>query len=72
MDNKKKTKTKKIKSPDNMDEYIRVVNPSVWLIIIAIIVLLIGSFIWAIFGSVEIVTDEGEVEQIRPISFLLN
>ena len=73
MDNKnEKKKTGKIKSPENMDEYIRVVNPSIWLILIAVIVLLIGAFIWAIFGSVEGVSDGGIVERIRPISFLLN
>ena len=32
----------KITSPEQMGDYIRVSNPSVWMILVAIIVLLIG------------------------------
>ena len=38
-----------ISDPEQLDAYVRVVNPSVWLILIAIITLLLGVIIW---GSV--------------------
>ena len=43
----------KAKSPDNLDDYIRVSNPSVWLLLISVIVLLIGACAWGIFGHVD-------------------
>lgn len=41
------------KSPDNLDDYIRVSNPSVWLLLISVIVLLIGAVVWGVFGYVD-------------------
>ena len=43
----------KAKSPDNLDDYIRVSNPSVWLLLISVILLLIGACAWGIFGHVD-------------------
>lgn len=49
----RKKSLEKIKSPDDMHDYIRVTDPAVWLILIAAIVLLIGAFVWGSFGSIE-------------------
>lgn len=43
----------KMKSPENLDEYIRVSNPGVWLLLVGIVVLLIGALIWATFGNID-------------------
>ena len=43
----------KIKSPENLDEYIRVANPGVWLALIAVIVLLLGGCVWGFCGRIE-------------------
>lgn len=43
----------KIKSPENLDDYIKVSNPGVWLVLIAIIAILIGTVIWSIFGYID-------------------
>lgn len=43
----------KVKSPDNLNEYIRVSTPSIWLIMAAIIILLMGFCSWAVFGTVQ-------------------
>lgn len=43
----------KVKSPEQLNDYIRVSNPSVWLVLTAIIVLLIGICIWGIMGNIE-------------------
>lgn len=45
----------KVKSPDNLSEYIKVVNPSIWLLIASILVLLLGLCCWGIFGSIQTV-----------------
>ncbi len=33
----------KVKSPENLDDYIRISNPGVWLLLVSAIVLLIGA-----------------------------
>ena len=43
----------KVKSPENLDDYIHVSNPSVWLLLISIIILLVGACVWGIFGHVD-------------------
>lgn len=43
----------KIKSPENLDNYIRVSNPGVWLLLISIVVLLVGACVWGIFGQID-------------------
>lgn len=43
----------KINSPESLNDYIRVSNPGVWLILGAVIALLIGVVVWGIFGSVD-------------------
>ena len=40
----------KITSPEQMNDYIRVSNPSVWMILAAVIVLLAGVCVWGVFG----------------------
>jgi len=51
----------KITSPDQMNEYIRVSNPSVWIILAAVIVLLIGVCVWGIFGQLDTTLQTGGV-----------
>ena len=43
----------KISSPEQMNDYIRVSNPSVWMILAAVIVLLAGVFVWGLFGRLD-------------------
>lgn len=63
---------KRISSPEQMDDYIRVTSPSVWLILMAIIVLLIGIVVWAVFGTVNIQDADGMITQVHPITFVMN
>lgn len=54
---------KKISSPEELDKYIRVTNPGVWLILSAVIILLISLCVWGIFGRLEtVVTATGTVK----------
>lgn len=43
----------KVKSPENLDDYIRVSNPGVWLLLVSVIVLLIGAVVWGAFGHID-------------------
>ena len=43
----------KVKSPENLDDYIQVSNPSVWLLLISVILILAGACVWGIFGNIE-------------------
>ena len=43
----------KISSPEQLNEYIHVTNPGVWIILCAIIILLAGFCVWGIFGKMD-------------------
>jgi len=51
-----KTSLERISSPEKMNDYIQVANPSVWLILGAAILLMVSVLIWGIFGSVSTTT----------------
>ena len=40
-------------SPDRLDDYIQVSNPSVWMILIAIVLLIAGAGVWSVFGHLS-------------------
>lgn len=40
-------------SPENMNDYIRVIRPGVWVILTAVLVLLAAACVWGFFGFVE-------------------
>jgi hypothetical protein len=43
----------KVSSPEQLNDYIRVSNPGVWIALTAVIVLLVGVCVWGIFGRLE-------------------
>ncbi len=49
----KKTSIDQITSPEQLNDYIKISNPSVWLIIASILIFLISSLIWGFFGSMS-------------------
>jgi len=51
----------KITSPEQMNDYIRVSNPSVWMVLAAIIVLLAGVCVWGAYGHLDTVVQTGGV-----------
>lgn len=44
---------KSVKSPESLDDYIRVSAPGVWLLLISILFLIAGTCVWGIFGHVD-------------------
>ena len=49
----RKTSLEQAASPDSLDDYIQVSNPSVWMILAAIVLLLAGALVWACFGHLS-------------------
>ena len=61
----RKTNLERISSPEKLNEYIRVSNPSVWIIISAILVFFAALTFWALTA---VITPDG----LRPIDFLIH
>lgn len=49
----RKKSLNRIKSPEDLNDYVRVANPGIWMVLVAVVVLLIGVCIWGIFGRIE-------------------
>ena len=54
-DNKlfRKKTLERFTSPEQLNDYIKVSNPGVWMVLVAIIVILIGVFVWGIYGRLD-------------------
>ena len=52
---------KKIASPEQMNDYILVSSPSVWMVLTAVIVLLAGVCVWGMFGHLDTAVQTGGV-----------
>ncbi len=68
---KKKT-IGKLSSPEQLNEYIRVTTPSVWLMLTVLLLLLTGIIAWSVTSRVEVVGSDGAAKQIRPIELVTN
>ena len=51
----------KVSSPEQMNDYIRVSSPSVWMVLAAVIVLLAGVCVWGMFGHLDTTVQTGGV-----------
>lgn len=61
----RKSSIDRVNSPEQLNEYIRVANPSVWLILAAIVALLTGVVIWGVFGTIETTIETGVAVEIN-------
>lgn len=62
----------RVSSPEELNDYMRVTSPSVWIILIAVIILLVGFAVWGITGTVTVVNDDGSTQEVNPITFIIN
>ena len=62
----------RVSSPEQLNDYIRVTTPSVWLVLLALVILLVGMLAWSIFGRVEVHNDDGSTTAIAPITYVTN
>ena len=55
MDNQifRKESLDQISSPERLNDYLRVTNPAVWLVLTAVILLLAGMLLWASVASID-------------------
>lgn len=49
----------RVSSPEQLDNYLKVTTPTVWLVLIGIIVILIGTIVWATFGRMNTYANVG-------------
>lgn len=47
-----KRATEKLRSPDDLDKFLQVTNPGVWIVLVACVALLVGLLSWGVFGAV--------------------
>ena len=62
----RKKSVERVSSPEQLNEYIRVANPGVWMVLAAIVILLAGVVVWGFIGhhdttlSTAVVCENGE------------
>ena len=49
----RKETLERISSPEQLTDYLRVTNPGVWVVLAAIVILLVGFFVWMSVGTIE-------------------
>ena len=62
----------RVNSPEELSDYIRVATPSVWLVLLGILILLVGILAWSVLGSVVIENADGSTTTIHPIMLVTN
>ena len=62
----------RVTGPESLNDYIRVTSPSVWIALLALVVLLVGLLAWSIFGRIEVKDANGDVKEVAPISYIIN
>jgi len=43
----------RVSSPEELDKYIKTTSPSLWVLLVAIIILLFGIIVWGVNGKIE-------------------
>ncbi len=51
----RKESLKRVESPDELDKYVRVTTPGVWILLAALVVILLGGCVWGFFGRLNTV-----------------
>ena len=49
----RKKSVDRMSSPEQLNDYIKVTNPGVWMALAAIVILLVGVCVWGVFGTLE-------------------
>lgn len=49
----RKSSIDKVSSPEQLNEYIKVASPGVWIVLSAMLILLSGLLVWSIFGTID-------------------
>lgn len=68
----RKRSLEQVNSPEELNDYIRVATPSVWLVLLATVILLVGMLAWSVLGTVDVENADGTTKEVHPISFVTN
>ena len=49
----RKKSVERVSSPEQLNEYIRVSSPGMWMVLLAVVVLLIGVCVWGVTGHLD-------------------
>ena len=49
----RKKSIERISSPEELNNYLRVTNPNIWVLLVAVILLLVGLLVWSSVGTLE-------------------
>ena len=64
----RKNSMEHISSPEQLNDYLRVTSPAIWVILIAVILLLAGMLVWASFANIDsFATGTAQVEDGRMV-----
>jgi|GEM_PF-468033 len=63
---------KRMSSPEDLDSYVKVVSPSVWILITAIIVLLAGATVWGFCGRLNTIVYGAAIIKTNKIDLYVN
>lgn len=66
----RKKSLERVTSPEQLNDYIRVTTPSVWIILAATLILIIGTLVWAVFGKIRVNTESG-IKEVAPINYVI-
>ncbi len=53
----RKKSIERVSSPEQLNDYIRVSNPGIWIVLVAVIVLLAGICVWGVLGHLDTTID---------------
>ncbi len=59
-------------SPEQLDDYIRVTTPSIWLVLLAIVILLAGVATWSVLGTSPEMDGAGSEEAVQSVSMTIS
>ena len=69
---KKNNEQERVSSPAELNDYIRVSSPAVWIVLGIVAICLAAFIVWGFFGTVDAVDEAGSVVTVHPISFVIN
>lgn len=67
----RKKSVDRISSPEELDKYLKVTSPTVWLLLVGIIVILCGIIVWGNVGKIETKMTTGCIVEKGSISCLV-
>lgn len=53
----RKKSMEQISSPENLNDYIKVTNPGIWIVIVVAILFLVSLCVWCVIGIIDITVD---------------